>query len=318
MRRLLTACILCSLLACGQPGQQNPVPVAKAKAMTPSPSPTQAAAPPAEPAPSPEAPQQSFEEVAMEKVLERQGRFLTTAEKAELMTEWAQKAAPEVQGSWSTKAIEKSEDLKVVYTMTAGGKNVYAVWKVSSQDQSVTANNDLAKQLDEARANLERETLVAMVGNTWNPAPPVYVARRAPNPAPPSPPPAAAPAPSGRKLQLQGIMESDGTKAILSNGKDHYTVAVGETVDGYRVQSIGNGEVVLAGRGGTKRVKMGVKTRKPAPALAPPQPKTAPAPAAPSSTTVIKAVPDEAPEPEIQSEEPTLPGGWRRFNTRDE
>ncbi|MCA9793987.1 MAG: hypothetical protein KC910_19400, partial [Candidatus Eremiobacteraeota bacterium] len=107
--------------------------------------------------------------------------------------------------------------------------------------------------------------------------------------------------------ELQGIMQTDTTKAILSQGDKHYTVSVGESVGSYRVQSIDNGEVVLSQGGQSVRVKMNnrAKTRPPKP-VPPPAPVAAPAPE-----------PQPA-APALEQDPPPDNGGWRHFELREE
>ena len=59
-------------------------------------------------------------------------------------------------------------------------------------------------------------------------------------------------------LTLTGIIDGRQTVAILRQNDQRYFVKVGDFIgDGYRVQSIGNQQVVLAGQQGKVILRMG-------------------------------------------------------------
>jgi type II secretory pathway component PulC len=79
-------------------------------------------------------------------------------------------------------------------------------------------------------------------------------AMSAPQPTGQQPPQGESAKPS---LTLTGIVRGKPDMAILRKDDQRYFVKVGETVDGYRVQSISNQQVVLAGPQGKVTLRMG-------------------------------------------------------------
>jgi hypothetical protein len=77
-------------------------------------------------------------------------------------------------------------------------------------------------------------------------------------PVTPLPPPTAAGvAAPEQELALAGIVAGRRNMAVIREGDKRYYASVGDRIGGYRVQAIGEHEVVLAGREGKVILRMG-------------------------------------------------------------
>lgn len=110
-------------------------------------------------------------------------------------------------------------------------------------------------------------------------------------------------------------MQTDSARAIISQGSEHHTVGVGDRVGDYRVESIGEGRVVLGGSGGSVELELDRSARK----------KATPPPASPPAADTPPPVPPVGNPTTPAATEPTvdedggiqLEGGWRKFELEE-
>lgn len=245
---------------------------------------------------------------------------MSNANKAELVRLWLSKGAVKpVTTEWNA-----TQD-QVTLTFRQGDKTMPAVWKVDAESRTCTPANALAKSLEALEARLDTGKLAADLPKGWSPArpsptqptavPPPPVAAPPPPPAPRPPVPVPArPQASAQPgtITLQGVMQTDTARALISRGNEHLTVGVGDEVGGYRVESIQEGRVVLGGASGRLELKLERTTPK-ARSESPP-PVVPPSADTPPPVPTLRNEGEQAAEPAVDEDGGILlEGGWRKF-----